>query len=104
MGAHQVLPMTLIALLIGAALAAETSPAPAVAAQNPQAPDATASAGAPEKQVCRRGVNQTGTRMKQRPVCMTRKEWDDRARHDKELMDMVQRGSTTNTREPGQPQ
>ncbi len=96
--------MILLAVLISAPLAAEVSPTPAVAAQSPHAPAAAGSAGPAEKQICRRGMNQTGSRMKVRPICMTRREWDERARHDKELMDAIQRGSVSNTRKPGTPQ
>jgi hypothetical protein len=96
--------MPLLALLISAALAAETSPAPAVAEQSPLPTPSTSAAAPDEKQICRRGMNQTGSRMKVRPICMTKKEWNDRARHDKELMDAIQRGSTASTRKPGTPQ
>jgi hypothetical protein len=58
----------------------------------------------PDKVICRKGVNQTGSRMKQRPVCLTRREWAERDRHDKELMSAIQRSSTSNTRKPGTPQ
>ena len=96
--------MILLALSMSVALAAEVSPGPAVAAQSPLAPSAAGSAAPAEKQICRRGMNRTGSRMKVQPICMTKREWDERARHDKELMDAIQRGSTSNTRKPGAPQ
>ena len=92
--------MLLIAALLSAALAAETSPSVAPAA----AATTTAPIENPDKLVCRKGVNQTGSRMKQQPICLTRREWAERSRHDKELMDAIQRGSTANTRKPGTPQ
>ena len=89
--------MPLLAILLAGALAVETPPAPAAPAAAPSGKDMN-------KVVCRGGVHQVGSRMRQRPICMTRREWEERARQDKELMDAIQKGSVANTRRPGTPQ
>ena len=87
-----------IAMLSSAAVLAAVTPPPA-----PNAPPEVKAkpAASDDPVICRKGVNATGTRMRVKPVCMTRSEWAERERDDKKLFGGVQGNSQVGNRTPG---
>ena len=61
----------------------------ALASTPPAAEAATKPAPAPEKLVCRR-LEQTGSRLGSKKICLTRAQWDERASNDqREIGEML---------------
>lgn len=90
--------LLLIALLAAPEGASQVTPVGAIEA--PPAP-AKAKPLRGDRVVCKRGVNNTGSHIRPRSVCMMKRDWDKQERLDSEAIRAVQNNSNLGNKVPG---
>lgn len=81
------------------ALVCGVAAVPVLAADGPAA-SAPAAAPAAERQICRR-VEETGSRLKAKRICMTQAQWDEQRRQDRQLIERSQSQTRVDVPEGG---